>query len=149
MKRAILLLFAMAVMGCSGGAEKPDEEPELIGAPPPPSEDPFYFKTMPAEAVPAQPSGSIGAEERQSRAAVEPASSVRCFSCVKICPEADRACERGDDVICGWGVHPDQSTASKLATAECDGALDVARQMPKFSTISGACPRATCRMPEQ
>jgi len=144
--RVFILATIVLVAACSGSSESTIDETEPVGEPPAPGDDPFYFKTMPAEAVPAEPAGSIGGEERRGN--VDPTISFRCFSCVKICPETDPNCRRSDDVICGWGVHPEEGTASRLATAECDGALDVARDMPRFSTISGDCPRATCQMPE-
>lgn len=147
MKGRFVILILLGAVACSGSPDKTDEETELIGAPPPPSEDPFYFKTMPAEAVPASPTGSIGPDE-EGRVAYDPAVSMRCFSCVKICPETDPTCRYSDDVICGWGVHPEESTAARLAEAECEGALDVAREMPRFSSIDGACPAATCQSPQ-
>ena len=77
-------------------------------------------------------------------------SGVRCFSCVRICPvdEASRGaeCAGGErDVICGWGVHGREADAARLAKAECDGALDMARRMKTWSRIEGECPPATCR----
>lgn len=77
------------------------------------------------------------------------ASETRCFSCVRICPIAeggDATCEGGDrDVICGWGVHDNPEKARELARAECDGALDMARQTEQWSRIEGECPPAECR----
>lgn len=84
--------------------------------------------------------------ERSARSeGTEQPDAPQCFSCVRICPvEGD--CDRAkDDVICGWGVHDDQAQASRVAKAECDAALDMARQMPVWSEIAGQCPAATCR----
>lgn len=93
------------------------------------------------------------AEEREERPPSRP-DAVRCFSCVRICPigEASRSessaecgAESNRDVICGWGVHEERETAEELARAECDGALDMAREMKTWSRIDGACPSAKCQ----
>lgn len=71
----------------------------------------------------------------------------RCFSCVQICPMSDQSgncSESKEDVICGWGTSSAQSDARKLAQAECNATLDMAREMPRFSRIDGACPAASC-----
>ncbi|MFP4598630.1 MAG: hypothetical protein ACLFVJ_10290 [Persicimonas sp.] len=83
--------------------------------------------------------------DRPDRSETAQPDQQQCFSCVRICP-AEGDCDRAkDDVICGWGVHDDQAQASRLAEAECDAALDMARQMPVWSDIAGQCPAATCR----
>lgn len=93
------------------------------------------------------------AEEREERPPSGP-EAVRCFSCVRICPigesprgesSADCGAESRRDVICGWGVHEERETAEELARAECDGALDMAREMKTWSRIEGACPSAKCQ----
>ena len=73
--------------------------------------------------------------------------SQQCFSCVEICNVQDgrTRCEGREDIICGWGVHPERDTAARLATAECDGALDLARESTRYARIEGSCPAATCR----
>ncbi len=73
---------------------------------------------------------------------------AQCFSCVKICPMHDGAprCEgAAEDTICGWGSAAKPEQAKQRAVAECDGALDMAREMPRWRMIEGACPVATCR----
>lgn len=74
--------------------------------------------------------------------APEPA---QCFSCVQICPAAGDCAQADEDIICGWGTQKDTSEAQKLARAQCDATLDLARQMPVWSRIDGECPPATCR----
>src|SRR5690606_5543148 len=72
---------------------------------------------------------------------------AQCFSCVKICPMRDGApqCEgAAEDTICGWGSATKPDQAKQRAVAECDGALDMAREMPRWRMIEGACPVATC-----
>jgi hypothetical protein len=108
---------------------------------------------------PSEPSPSDSVAVRASEAAPSgdetdpPASESesRCFSCVRICSlEGDdgAACEGGDrDVICGWGVHDRAEKARKMARAECDGALDIARQTEQWSRIEGECPPPECRDP--
>jgi hypothetical protein len=73
--------------------------------------------------------------------------TVRCFSCVKICPVEGGCDEAKRDVICGWGAHSTREQASKMARGECNATLDMARQMPVWSRIDGECPAATCRRP--
>lgn len=71
----------------------------------------------------------------------------RCFSCVRICPVSDASGDCSDskeDMICGWGTAMNASDATKLARAQCDAALDMAREMPRFSRIDGGCPVASC-----
>ncbi len=72
-----------------------------------------------------------------------------CFSCVRICAVDHRghaSCgEDNDDLICGWGSHRDVEEARRSASAHCDATLDMARQMPTYSEITGSCPRATCQ----
>ena len=143
---ALLLLLA----GC-GGAPPREQSQELQGVPPTPKEDPFYFVAMPAEAEPAETTGMIGAEAPklpEGAPAPPPKSSpgqVQCFSCVKICAVDDPRCEGSEDVICGWGVDLAREEASKMASAQCDGALDLARETPRWGRIEGDCPAATCR----
>ena len=178
------LVLAIAVVvafgpACTTPTEKDDtqNEEEVIGKPPPADEDPFFVKTMPGEAVPVAPSGSIGDEEGDetdaSKEPEEPASAQRqqdkpaeeqpepqapgaqrksdasrqpqCFSCVRICPAEGDCDDAKEDVICGWGVHTDSAQAKRMARAECDATLNMARQMPVWSEIAGECPAATCR----
>lgn len=74
-----------------------------------------------------------------------PVDQPQCFSCVRICP-AEGDCDAAkEDVICGWGVHDERIEARRMAKAECDATLDMARQMPVWSEIAGECPVATCR----
>lgn len=89
------------------------------------------------------------ASEKHDEEPKPPASTEvdqpQCFSCVRICP-ADGDCSKAkEDVICGWGVHEESQEAKRMAKAECDATLDMARQMPVWSEIAGQCPAATCR----
>jgi hypothetical protein len=156
------LILAGWPLGCATPQDEPVESPDtVIGNPPPAAEDPFFVKVMPAEAVPVNPSGKIEADqlaEDSTVAAVEPepvasdstpgatsAAAPQCFSCVRICPTAGDCDEAREDVICGWGTHADAPQAKRLARAECNATLDMARRMPVWSRIDGQCPPATCR----
>ncbi|MEM1348254.1 MAG: hypothetical protein AAGI01_06860, partial [Myxococcota bacterium] len=113
--------------------------------------------TLPAEAVAAPTSGLL-VEERELP---EPEASVpdpppvdakgpahQCYSCVRICPKSDATsdCRRSkEDLICGWGAGEEREAAVQLARAECDAALNLVRETPRFSRIDGACPPAACR----
>jgi hypothetical protein len=219
-RRTIVLVVAVLVAAC-GGADTKEEPETVIGTPPSPKEDPFFFVAMPAEAVPAAATGTIGDDsesqevppgpteiveqneaddpedtpapteasdsvasesetapeetssvvesakpvespveprvERRVEPEVErpvarterpaPDRSVRCFSCVRICPESvsDRDCGDDYDMICGWGRSRDRSVSAEIATGECNAALDLARSGSRYSSISGSCPAATCR----
>ncbi len=142
----LLLVAAAFAISCGGGNEtQKKESDEVIGKPPTPNEDPFFFVTMPAEAVAADPRGTIGAEKSTAPPKAD-GTSTRCFSCVKVCPveAGETKCPQKDDIICGWGVHPQPDTAGQLAQAECDGALDLVRESPRWSRIEGACPPPSC-----
>lgn len=144
----------------------------MIGRPPPPEDDdPFFARALPAEAVPADSSGRIGSSREPTEVAPDPVveapveedpveepvippehvdeGRTACFSCVRICAVDDRGralCgEDNDDLICGWGSHRDVEEARRSASAHCDATLDMARQMPTYSEITGSCPRATCQ----
>ncbi len=201
--RRYALCIALAAVGlfaapaCSSGpAPEEDDRDQFIGRPPPPEkDDPFFAHALPAEAVPAEPSGRIGdrppappepAEpepepepvelepepepvepepeelaaldepdrpERPERPVEDPPEIIdekaSCFSCVRICPVNDdgstHCSDADDDLICGWGSHDDAEEAKKTARAHCDATLDMARQMPNYSEISGTCPPATCQ----
>lgn len=55
------LLVVLVVLGAAcGGADKKEEPETVIGTPPSPKDDPFFFVAMPAEAVPASSRGTIG-----------------------------------------------------------------------------------------
>ncbi len=91
-------------------------------------------------------------DEADRRAA--PDGGMQCFSCVRICPlseaSGDADCSGGErDVICGWGVHSERSSARQLAVAECNGALDLARETRQWSQIEGECPSPQCRPPQE
>jgi len=135
--------------GCSQPSNTRTDE--LEGTPPPPSEDPFFFVAIPADAIAADTQGTIGAPTKPAEAAKPnglPSQTPRfaCFSCVQICLVDDDQTQCGDreDTICGWGVHASRDTASNLAQVECDGALDIARESVRFARIEGSCPIATC-----
>ncbi len=155
--RLVVLFLTLTTMtvACSttsqtGADDEGDEGDEVIGKPPSAEEDPFFVTGEPGSAEAAAPTGRIGEDEKTTASEDESSddeqsSALQCFSCVRVCP-AEGDCERAkDDVICGWGVHDDEAQASRLAKAECDAALDMARQMPVWSDIAGQCPAATCR----
>ncbi len=156
MKRLLSIVALVLLASCSGPDTR--EEPEtVIGTPPSPKDDPFFFVAMPAEAVPAAATGTIGSgganganesPEKAADTAPRPRTGgAECFSCVRICPEtvSDAECGDGYDTICGWGRSADRTAASQIATGECDAALDLARSGSRYSKITGACPAATCR----
>ncbi len=129
-----ILYIPILLSACkSGSAEKPDE---LLGLPPTEKEDPFFFVSLPADAKEANSSGMIGDEGTRTT------KKSQCFSCVKICDSEE--CQDADS-ICGWGVDYDKENAMLRATAECDGALDLARNDPKWKMVTGICPVATCK----
>lgn len=148
--------------GCSQPANTRADE--LEGTPPPPSEDPFFFVAIPADAVAADTQGMIGAPAAKAEpdVKIEPVLKsaadkelplpkqeppyYACFSCVEICLVDNDLTQCGDkqDTICGWGVHPSRDVASNLAQVECNGALDIARESVRFARIEGSCPIATC-----
>ena len=104
----------------------------------------------PASVIEAEPIPLITPPRAQGeRASGEepPKLPHKCFSCVQICPLSDRSgdCSQSrEDVICGWGTSPTETEAQRVARAECDATLDMAREMPRFSRIEGACPEARC-----
>jgi len=74
-------------------------------------------------------------------------TEVQCVSCVSICPMigGQMKCPREEDLVCGWGSHPDQKTASQLALAECNGALRLMEGSKVYGEIGGECPRPSCK----
>ncbi len=166
-----VLLVLFATTACQT-ASSPSERPadEVIGRPPPPEEDdPFFARALPAEAVPAEPTGQIGrpspppdpiepeeppVDERPveeppvEELPVSDGPREACFSCVRICPITNGEPDCGpdtDDLICGWGTHSDLEQAQLSAEAHCNATLDMARELPTYSEITGRCPPATCR----
>lgn len=106
-------------------------------------------EARPAQIPDAEPVAVIAPEPTIPDEIKDPQSPPvqRCFSCVQICPMSDQSgdCSQSkEDVICGWGTSSARSDARKLAQAECDATLDMAREMPRFSRIDGACPAASC-----
>lgn len=89
------------------------------------------------------------AEPEDVEAMPEPSNDLhRCFSCVKVCSASDPTTDcsaSAEDIICGWGTSEELPDARKMARAECDATLDMAREMPRFSRIEGECPVASCR----
>lgn len=72
----------------------------------------------------------------------------QCYSCVRICPKQDTSSdcsESKEDMICGWGTAPTKEDASRLAQGQCTAALNLVRDAPQWSSISGGCPVASCR----
>lgn len=108
---------------------QPPAEVAVVTEPTPPQE----VATRVAPAVPVEP----------------PVPAVpHCFSCVRICAQSDPTddCSQSvEDMICGWGTAEDERAASQLAQAQCDAVLDMARQMSRWRTIEGSCPKAACR----
>ena len=161
------------LIACGGKQTPEDSDDEVIGKPPSETDDPFVIMRMPEDALRAETSGYIGPEEGEGASETEEEAvraskaeppenekkshepppdekGIQCFSCVRICPLSEGAdgvdCgEKERDVICGWGVHSDEASARELATAECNGALDMARRMKTWSRIEGECPAPTCR----
>jgi hypothetical protein len=126
-----------------------DKSDEILGLPPTEREDPFFFVTLPAEAEEAKASGRIGDDSAEAKttsmetfSSTLPTTKTQCFSCVKICES--EPCEDAD-TICGWGVDYDKESAMLRATAECDGALNLARNNPQWKRVIGSCPIATCQ----
>lgn len=101
---------------------------------------------MPSAAERADNQGTIGeAKPVDSPKNAPPVGDgVQCFSCVQICVD-EKSCGDGADLICGWGTHPVKEVAMTRATAECDGALNLARYAPTWAGIDGDCPIATCK----
>jgi hypothetical protein len=171
--RLLALLILLLTACTSGPAARGEEGDDIIGKPPPKTEDPFSVTALPPPDARAPATGAINAPAtppaRESThapkpepvtppapkpdaapaARVEPAKELpQCFSCVRICPITDLSpdcSESREDVICGWGAGEDEDAARKLARAECNAALDMAREMPRFSSIDGSCPVASCR----
>lgn len=95
---------------------------------------------------PAEPDKGVAV--RTNPPAEPGATSYQCFSCVKICPSSDTTsdCSRSkEDMICGWGTSQSIEESMTAARGQCDAALNMARQMPQWSEISGRCPVASCR----
>ncbi|GEM_PF-4795377 len=147
-----LILFAFTFLLVSCQTAKPVRNDEIVGLPPTEKEDPFFFVTLPAEATEAQTSGTIGdghktkgsaAQKKEGLSSNITPTRIQCFSCIKICAEGS-SCSDADS-ICGWGVDVDRESATLRATAECDGALELARKDPQWKKIAGHCPIATCR----
>lgn len=168
-----VVIAAVGQLACGGAQNTEESSDEVIGEPPSETADPFRIMNTPEEASPASATGYIAPEESDEEAdeesqvamkaseaepserekeAHEPeeAGEVQCFSCVRICP-VDAGSSSADcsgkkrDVICGWGVHAERSAAERLARAECDGALDMARQTKTWKRIEGRCPPASCK----
>lgn len=161
---ACVLLVVGFGVGCGGPreVERESEEStaEFVGDPPSERDDPFRVAETPETAKPAESTGYIGGEgegdeegkaDREAESGTAPpAGKNRCHACVRICPMRDGGgaeCEGERDVICGWGVHADPEMARQLARAECNGALEMAREMDQWSRIEGECPPAECRSP--
>ncbi|RAL24728.1 hypothetical protein DL240_00525 [Lujinxingia litoralis] len=140
----MLISLALIALGACASTEpttpraRRDASSEtLIGRPPPAAGDPFLQAALPPDAEPAEARGHI---ERTSP------RTPACFSCVKLCKPGDLTPECSDspeDLICGWGAHPDDIAARERARAHCEATLDLARR-DKGYPIEGQCPPATC-----
>jgi hypothetical protein len=170
-KLALLALLLCAA--CTGANKNGADGEDIVGKPPTRAEDPFSVTALPPPDARAPIKGSIDepppvtptppaepARPAEVVARVEPARPTdvtppvpgdevrQCFACVRICPISDLSpdcSESQEDMICGWGAGADEEAARKLARAECNAALDMAREMPRWSSIDGSCPVATCR----
>ncbi|TXD32472.1 hypothetical protein FRC96_17410 [Lujinxingia vulgaris] len=129
---------ACASSGQERGAQRqPGAGETLIGRPPPAEGDPFLRAALPPDAQPAEARGRIQRADPRTPA---------CFSCVKLCAPGDLTPECSnspEDLICGWGAHPDDIAAKERARAQCEATLDLARK-DKGYPIEGQCPPATC-----
>ena len=171
---AISLLLTL-LCACTSSSAVKDDTGELVGKPPSQQEDPFAVRIRPAQAVPVASTGTIEATPTPPPAMVRPTlpkgeaegglskennpnrdaersfaedPRAHCFSCVRICPadHSVKACEEAQgDVICGWGAAVRPEEAQRVAQAQCDHTLGMARETPQWGEISGACPPATCR----
>ncbi|AWV90464.1 hypothetical protein [Bradymonas sediminis] len=136
------------------------EEPPRPEAPPTPAAKVIPPMVKPEKApaitppdepkVEVAPRGELAAVVKPTPPKTRPAppkspEAPQCFSCVKICPLSGDCAAGDEDIICGWGTQKQASVAKKLAQAQCDATLDMARQMPVWSRIDGQCPPATCR----
>ncbi|MGM0555081.1 MAG: hypothetical protein ACQEVA_01770 [Myxococcota bacterium] len=133
-------------LGSAKGEEPDEQEPQVEASKPDAESEPEPESQPEPESKPEpEPLASRTPPESSPKAqdAPEP-SGVRCFSCVKICPLEGDCASAKKDVICGWGTHSTRDQAARLARAECDATLDMARQMPVWSRIEGSCPAATC-----
>lgn len=63
MKRYFLLLMLALIAGCSGPEAKPDPSTEVLGTPPTPDEDPFFYLARPPVEAKAASKGTIGDSE--------------------------------------------------------------------------------------
>lgn len=128
----------------------PVEATGTIGPDEPAPDQPAPDEPAPDQPAPDQPAATQPAAAKPSPPSDEPtapSTKHRCFSCVRICPLEGDCAEAKQDVICGWGTGDAADDAERLARAECDAALDMARQMPVWSRIEGSCPPPTCRGP--
>jgi hypothetical protein len=158
----LLIILLLAPACASGPTEDPEDDMAMVGAPPRNDDDSLFRFALPAEAVPAQPSGRIGIpDETEPSDIEEPITApeedfsdprqdrAACFSCVRICPVGSgghaECSDDPDDLICGWGSYHDANKARQMAQAQCDATLDMARYMPNYAEIEGSCPPATCR----
>lgn len=150
-KLALLATLLLCAACVTGGVGESDGE-DIIGRPPARTEDPFSVTALPPPDAIAPVKGSIDETPIEPTAPAGPArprpdGQRQCFSCVRVCPLSDLSpdcSESREDMICGWGAG-DEEAARTLARAECNAALDMAREMPRWSSIDGSCPVATCR----
>lgn len=131
----------------------PAEAQGRIEAPRLPQEPPEFEVPAPTEEVAATQEASPQTQEPEATSELQeiPVGEARktCFSCVQICP-LDRngralCSDDPDDLICGWGSHLQSREASRRAQANCEATLDLARNLPTYSQISGNCPPASCQ----
>ncbi|TXD39047.1 hypothetical protein FRC98_01185 [Lujinxingia vulgaris] len=139
----ILMTLALGIGACASSGEPSSTRDTarsgetLIGRPPPAEGDPFLRAALPPDAEPAEARGRIERADPRTPA---------CFSCVKLCEPGDltpECSESPEDLICGWGAHPDDIAARERARAHCEATLDLARR-DKGYPIEGQCPPATC-----
>ena len=127
----------------------PKPEPKVIVKPAPK----VIVKPAPIEPTPKPtptPAVAVVTRPRDTTPTPTPATDAphQCFSCVRVCAVADAAngcADSPEDMICGWGAAEDRASAQRMAQAQCDATLNMARDMPLWSSIEGSCPPASCR----
>lgn len=127
-------------------------EPEVrttpVVEPEPVSEPVAEVKPAPVVEPPVAVAARVEPTTPKTTPPVEAPSQPQCFSCVRICAQSDPSedcSQSAEDMICGWGTSDRESDARRLAQAQCDAVLDMARQMPRWRSIDGECPAASCR----
>lgn len=162
----------LGLMACeTTGTQVKKDDNQVIGRPPARAEDPFADEVLPPDASQTSSAGVMDVPSSKPpqdnppqkvtskpQVAVKPNATFdtapdaqanhQCYSCVRICPKQDASAdcsESKEDMVCGWGTAPTKEDASRLAQGQCTAALDLVRDAPQWSSISGGCPVASCR----